>query len=94
MFNFDRSCAHDWVHRLLPILETALGEKQVLPERKLRSITEFLDRSAQRVKCEHAYASIKRYNAVASIYRNHVTDFDDHLMLVATGLWNFYLEAA
>ncbi|MGF1603391.1 MAG: transposase family protein [Thermosynechococcaceae cyanobacterium] len=215
LFNFDRSCAHDWVHRLLPILETALGEKQALPERKLRSIEEFLDRfpdvtevildgterpvqrpkdsdtqkahysgkkkrhtrkhitgstrkkrvillskakpgsvhdkrqlaeepivenipeevpiegdlgfqglqneyenihlphkkprgqelseqhkqenrdfSAQRVKCEHAHAGIKRYNAVTSIYRNRVTDFDDHLMLVATGLWNFYLEAA
>jgi hypothetical protein len=50
--------------------------------------------SAQRVKCEHAHAGIKRYNAVASIYRNRVTDFDDHLMLVAAGLWNFYLEAA
>ncbi len=34
--------------------------------KNLRS--EFLDRSAQRVKCEHAYAGIKRYNAVASIY--------------------------
>jgi DDE superfamily endonuclease/Helix-turn-helix of DDE superfamily endonuclease len=207
LFNFDRSCAHDWVHRLLPILETTLGYKQVLPERKLRSIEEFLDRfpdvrevildgterpvqrpkdpnkqkahysgkkkrhtrkhitgstrkkrvillskarpgsvhdkrqlaeepivenipedvpiegdlgfqglqneyenihlphkkprgkelseqqkqenrdfSAQRVKCEHAHAGIKRYNAVASIYRNRVTDFDDHLMLVAAGL--------
>jgi hypothetical protein len=203
------------VHRLLPILETTLGYKQVLPERKLRSIEEFLDRfsdvrevildgterpvqspkdpdnqkahysgkkkchtrkhitgstrkkrvillskarpgsvhdkrqlaeepivenipeevpiegdlgfqglqneyenihlphkkprgqalseqqkqenrdfSAQRVKCEHAHAGIKRYNAVASIYKNRVTDFDDHLILVAAGLWNFYLEAA
>ena len=27
-------------------------------------------------------------------YRNRVTDFDDRLMLNATGLWNFYLEAA
>jgi DDE superfamily endonuclease/Helix-turn-helix of DDE superfamily endonuclease len=215
LFDFDRSCAHDWVHRLLPILETTLGHKQVLPERQIRSIEEFLDRfpevrevildgterpvqrpqdpdkqkshysgkkkrhtrkhitgstrqklvilltkarpgkvhdkrqldeedvvsnipeeipiegdlgfqglqkefenihlphkkprgkelteqqkqenrdfSAQRVKCEHAHGGIKRYNAVASIYRNRVTDFDDHLMLVATGLWNFYLEAA
>jgi hypothetical protein len=48
--------------------------------------------SSQRVKCEHAHAGIKRYNAVASIYRNRVTDFDDLLMLVATGLWNFYLR--
>jgi hypothetical protein len=215
LFNFDRSCAHDWVHRLLPILETTLGYKQVLPLRKLRSIEEFIERfpdvgeviidgterpvqrpqdpqkqkahysgkkkrhtrkhitgctrqkrvilltkarpgkvhdkrqlaeepvvenipeavpiegdlgfqglqneyenihlphkkpkgkelteqqkaenrdfSAQRVKCEHAHAGIKRYNAVTSIYRNRVTDFDDLLMLVATGLWNFYLEAA
>ena len=52
------------------------------------------DFSAQRVKCEHAHAGIKRYHVVTSIYRNRVTDFDDHLMLVATGLWNFYLEAA
>ena len=50
--------------------------------------------SAQRVKCEHAHGGIKRYNGVASIYRNRVTDFDDRLMLVATGLWNFYLDAA
>ena len=29
------------VHRLLPILETALGKKQALPERKIDSIEEF-----------------------------------------------------
>lgn len=215
LFNFDRSCAHDWVHRLLPILETALGYKQVLPERKISSIAEFLEKypevkeviidgterpiqrpkdaekqkehysgkkkrhtrkhttgstrkkrvillskaregkvhdkrqldeeqwienipdavviegdlgfqglqnefvnvrlphkkpkgkelseqqkqenrefSRQRVKCEHAHAGIKRYRAVTDVYRNRVPDFDDRLMLVATGLWNFYLEAA
>jgi hypothetical protein len=50
--------------------------------------------SSQRVVCEHAHAGIKRYNAVTAIYRNRVPDFDDHLMLTAAGLWNFYLEAA
>jgi hypothetical protein len=215
LFNFDRSSAHYWVHRLLPILETALGYKQALPERKLRSIEEFIERfpdikevifdgtersvqrpqdskkqtehysgkkkrhtrkhitgstrqkrviiltkarpgsihdkrqldeedivgnipdevdvegdlgfqglqnefinvqlphkkprgkeltdqqkqenrefSQQRVKCEHAHAGIKRYNAVTDVYRNRVTDFDDLLMLIATGLWNFYLDVA
>jgi Helix-turn-helix of DDE superfamily endonuclease len=44
MFGFDRSCAHDWVHRLLPILETALGYKQVLPVRQLNSMEEFLEK--------------------------------------------------
>lgn len=43
LFNFDRSCAHEWVHRLLPILETALRHKQVLPVRKLSSIEEFIE---------------------------------------------------
>lgn len=215
LFNFDRSCAHDWVHRLLPILETALGYKQVLPERKISSIAEFLEKypevkeviidgterpvqrpkdaekqkehysgkkkrhtrkhttgstrkkrvillsraragkvhdkrqldeeqwienipdavviegdlgfqglqnefvnvrlphkkpkgkelseqqkqenrefSSQRVKCEHAHAGIKRYRAVTDVYRNRVPDFDDRLMLIATGLWNFYLDVA
>lgn len=50
--------------------------------------------SSQRVVCEHAHSGIKRYNAIASIYRNRVPDFDDRLMLTAAGLWNFYLEAA
>lgn len=50
--------------------------------------------SRQRVVCEHAHAGIKRYRAVAEIYRNRIPEFDDHLMLTAAGLWNFYLEAA
>lgn len=52
------------------------------------------DFSRQRVKCEHAHAGIKRYQSVAAVYRNRVPDFDDRLMLNATGLWNFYLDAA
>ncbi|WP_448285659.1 transposase family protein [Phormidesmis priestleyi] len=44
MFNFDRSCGHEWVHRLLPILEQALGDKQVLPVRKLSRLAEFVER--------------------------------------------------
>ncbi|MGI0495150.1 transposase family protein [Alkalinema pantanalense CENA528] len=215
LFHFDRSCAWDWVHRLLPVLETALGYKQALPARKVRSIEEFVERfpevkevildgterpvqrpkdwqqqkehysgkkkrhtrkhitgstrekrviiltqarpgtvhdkrqldeedlvgnipeevavvgdlgfqglqnefenihlphkkprgkelsdqqkqenrelSQQRVKCEHAHAGIKRYNAVSTVYRNRVPDFDDRLMFNAAGLWNFYLDAA
>lgn len=42
MFAFERSCACDWVHSLLPVLEQTLGYKQVLPARKLRSMAEFV----------------------------------------------------
>jgi hypothetical protein len=215
LFELDRGRANRWVHRLQGILEAALGRKLVLPERKLESIEQFLERfpevkevifdgterpvqrpqdrekqkahysgkkkrhtrkhitgsthkkrviilteaqpgtihdkrqldeadlvgnipdevavegdlgfqglqnefvnihlphkkprgkelteqqkqenkefSAQRVVCEHAHAGMKRYGAVSVLYRNRVTDFDDHLMLTAAGLWNFYLEAA
>lgn len=215
LVGFDRACAHHWVHRLLPLLEETLGEKQCLPVRKLKSVEEFLtyfpevkevivdgterqihrpedkerqkqnysgkkkchtrkhitgstkrkrviflsdaaegrvhDKrlleesglvdaipdeveiqgdlgfqglqkehpnvriphkkpqggeltqaqkeenralNAERVVCEHAHGGIKRYQAVAGVYRNHVPNFDDCLMVAATGLWNFYLDAA
>jgi hypothetical protein len=44
LFDFDRSQAHRWMHRLQPILEAALGQKMALPERKLESIEQFLQR--------------------------------------------------
>ncbi|HEY9651384.1 MAG TPA: transposase family protein [Coleofasciculaceae cyanobacterium] len=50
--------------------------------------------SQSRVVCENAFAGVKRYGAVSAIYRNRIEDFDDHLMLTAAGLWNFYLMAA
>jgi hypothetical protein len=215
LFDLDRSQTHEWMHELQPILETALGEKMALPERKLRSIEAFIAQfpgvervmidgterpiqrpqdedeqtlnysgkkrrhtrkhlaavdqnkrvlvlskaregklhdkrfeteeeiafhipdaipievdlgfqglaseyvniriphrkprggelsevqkqenralSQSRVVCENAFAGIKRYGAVSAIYRNRTQDFDDRLMLTATGLWNFYLIAA
>ena len=64
---------------------------KALSEQQKQENQEF---SRQRVVCEHAHAGMKRYRAVAEIYRNRVPEFDDHLMLTAAGLWNFYLEVA
>jgi hypothetical protein len=50
--------------------------------------------SRKRVICENAFSGVKRYNAVAQVYRNRLSNFDDSLMLTACGLWNFYLKAA
>lgn len=50
--------------------------------------------SSSRVVCENAFAGVKRYGAVSQTYRNRIPDFDDSLMLTASGLWNFYLMAA
>lgn len=50
--------------------------------------------SRSRVVCENAFAGVKRYQAVSGVYRNRLEEFDDHLMLTAAELWNFYLMAA
>jgi hypothetical protein len=34
--------------------------------------------SKERVLCENAFAGVKRYNAIAHIYRNRLPDFDDN----------------
>lgn len=215
LFDFHRSRAHRWVHRLQPVLEVTLDKELVLPERQLKSMAEFIERfpsveraiidgverpiqrpkdrtrqkrtysgkrkrntrkhigmsdqtkrllvltpaqdgkfqdkclldasvlvehipqdipvqvdlgfkgleaeyenieiphkkppngtlseqqkqdnqtlSRQRIVIEHTFSGLKRYGAIADIYRNRTVDFDDHLMVTAAGLWNFYLKAA
>lgn len=44
LFDMERGRSNRWVHRLQGILETALGRKMVLPERKIESIEQFLQR--------------------------------------------------
>jgi Helix-turn-helix of DDE superfamily endonuclease len=43
MFGVDRSRACRWVHRFVPALERALGEKRVLPLRQVTSMEEFFE---------------------------------------------------
>lgn len=44
LFDLERGRANRWGHRLQALLETALGKKMVLPERKLESLEQFLER--------------------------------------------------
>lgn len=41
MFDMTRSSAHQWVHKLMPILEQALSENEALPARTVESTAEF-----------------------------------------------------
>jgi len=43
LFDLDRSQANRWMHRLQPLLEAALGKQLALPQRKLRSMSEFVE---------------------------------------------------
>ena len=42
LYGVDRSQAQRWVKALLPVLETVLGWQAVLPQRRIRSIEEFI----------------------------------------------------
>jgi DDE superfamily endonuclease/Helix-turn-helix of DDE superfamily endonuclease len=44
LFDLERGRSNRWVHRLQGILEAALGKKMVLPERKIESMEQFLER--------------------------------------------------
>lgn len=46
-----------------------------------------------RVTVENTIASIKRYRSVTDIYRNKKNGFEDSLMLMACGLWNWHLKS-
>ena len=62
LFDLDRSQTHEWMHGLQPVLEAALGEKMVLPERKLRSMEAFLEtvRGVERVMIDGTERPIQR----------------------------------
>ena len=47
--------------------------------------------AAVRVRVEHAIGGIKRFGAVANLYRNHKPRCDDRFNLLAAGLWNLRL---
>jgi len=49
--------------------------------------------SGIRVKSEHAISGIKRMNSTIHPYRNRKINFDDKLIFLSTGIWNFHLAA-
>ena len=50
--------------------------------------------SKRRILSEHSIGGVKRYGIVSDVYRNHRKGFDDEVMLVSCGLWNYYLKTA
>lgn len=50
--------------------------------------------SSCRIVIENAICGIKRLKSLKDIYRNRRNDFEDMLMNVGCGLWNYHLSAA
>ncbi len=50
--------------------------------------------SQLRIKIEHTICRLKRFGAVADIYRNHTAQWADKFILIAAGLSNYHLRFA
>jgi len=50
--------------------------------------------SQLRIKIEHTISRLKRFRAVADIYRNHASQWADKFILIAAGLSNYHLRLA
>ena len=50
--------------------------------------------SQLRIKVEHIISRLKRFRAVADIYRNHASHWADKFILIAAGLSNYHLRLA
>jgi hypothetical protein len=48
-------------------------------------------KSSLRVLVEHAIGGAKRFRITADIFRNKLKNFDDTVMLISSGLWNYHL---
>lgn len=48
-------------------------------------------KSGVRVLVEHAIGGIKRLRIVSDVFRNKKENFDDQVMLISCGLWNYHL---
>ena len=48
--------------------------------------------SRVRIFVENAIGGIKRYNILVHRFRNHTNDFDDTVIGICAGLWNFSLS--
>ncbi len=85
------------------VADYAMGAES-LPHRKPRRskkhpLTALNDRqradnqahARRRVKVEHAISGAKRLGCVTQVYRNKSASFNDRIMAVACGIWNWHL---
>lgn len=72
-----------------------------MPQRKprTRALSEAVKeqnrrKSHVRVLVEHAIGGLKRFRITTDVFRNKRPDFDDTVMLISSGLWNYHLATS
>ena len=73
------------VHSVLP--QKKPRGKELSAEEKEQNRT----KSRVSILVENALAGVKRLRIVSAVFRNRVKNFDDLVMLICSGLWNYHL---
>ena len=77
---------------VIPEKKPRKSKKNPKPELTEKQKAENKVKSQFRIKVENAIGGAKRFGAVSQIFRNKKEDFNDAVMEIACGLWNFHLD--
>lgn len=75
----------------IPYKKPRTSKKNPNPELTEEQKAENRALSAIRIFVENAICGLKRYNILVHRFRNHKNVFDDDVIAIAAGLWNFDL---
>ena len=76
---------YPWLNTIMPKKKPKGGE---LTEDE-KSVNKMI--SGIRIKVEHAIGGVKRFGIVSDVFRNKTDNFDDKVMEISCGLWNYHL---
>lgn len=76
----------------IPIKKPRKSQKN--PDPQLTEAQKATNRALSRIRIlvEHAIGGIKRYNILVHRFRNHKENFEDDVIGICAGLWNFSLS--
>lgn len=77
---------------VIPEKKPRKSKKNPKPELTEKQQAKNKVKSQFRIKVENAIGGAKRFGAVAQVFRNKKEDFNDAVMEIACGLWNFHLD--
>lgn len=84
----------DYVGETIEIPTKKPPKSQKNPDPQLTDDQKAANQALSRVRVfvEHAIGGIKRYNILVHRFRNHKANFDDDVVGICAGLWNFTLS--
>jgi DDE superfamily endonuclease len=76
----------------IPTKKPRKSKKNPSPEWSVEQKAEKKAFSHVRIFVEHAIGGMKRYNILVHAFRNRIENFEDDVIGVCAGLWNFVLS--